>query len=1780
MKLINNRYRVKSSLKDHIIVEDVFHNDKLKYIQTYHMNKDSNLIDYFVDDFLQLSSIKHKNLVELNSFDIINNINLKEVDIGTYYTTTVDLDYVESVSILEADIDFSLNDILNIFLDLSSLVSFLHFRGIVYKVLNPENIFIRNDKSIKVMDLAMARCKIINSNYNQHMEKFIAPEILIKQTSIDKMADYYSLGRLLEYLLYEKCNFSNLKMKSFEEDYLKDIITKMTVIDPMSRNINLREYIDKIINIFNLDYTYDLINERNNILSNTKLVGRNQEIDLLMDIDKSIKNGTNSFKGILIKGQIGVGKSRLTKEISYRLKIRGRNVYNMEIDGINEIDNFNNLNIIRLLKLLIKDAPIELTIKYEVDFQEILSSLNHKGLINNSIDLNSKNRKYRLFNKMSNFIYELSKEKPMYLIIDELEKSEEVFLDFLDYLFGNPNIRNVFLVMNVDEVSLYSNSAIKERVYNWMDSNTIRSLNLDYLEEEYAGEVIKSILGISYIPKKFTTLLYKKTQGNVFYLDYIIKNLYDRGELFLHENGYWELKTKDYTNIKLPTNIIDVMKGQLSKISGDYLNVFKAMSIFESSLYKETISRMLDINIIEIDKILSKLIEERFIIEKHTDLGSKYKIYNVGLKTLVYSDLNQEEKLHLHKKASETILSLYSESLSLVMNELIYHLIRSNNSKLAIELIMNEISITDNKYSANSTNLLEQAYTILENNNTEDELKILDMLTEIYTTIGEVDKSKYYFNKLIASSKKQNNKFFLIKSKYYETDFLIKQNKLEMAGISFHQLETLSREYNKPEGIINTLIMRSKMELSQDITENIESYLMEAIYISENNKIDKYLGTIYNILGYLNYIKGNPKLAILNYEKSINLFYKSGNEVESIKPLNNMANIYSGIYDNKTKALEYYENGLKIAHKFNLIHSKTIFHNNIGETYLEIFQIDKALEYFEESKRVATNTKDFRISFLSNVNLGLIYITKAKYKRAHTIYSHLKKEFENRPIFDLEIRTQYYNFLGEFYSTFGKWEEALEYTELAIQLSKDFNIKNFLKAESRKIYIKFKSNKEFDKGQIVNLINQYKEANIESDKLEAMIFFGFISHLAGDILFSKQLIEEYDISKGNNKFEILEDISKLIRFINSPQEGEIYKMQAYIKNSNYKLYNLDIFSNMILGKIFFERKCYYESINYLLESLNLLFKYSEEIDDTEFKKTYIKTKSGDYIKELISKAISIEFNKQVKYDAYSDNELMDYRDYFNIKEILKVLTKEELNSIINKDNDNIPNSTEELLSVLVDDNIKNLDTILKYLVKETLAKSGCIISVKDKEYTKLACVNSPENWSQNISLLEQVNRNKTAIIINKNDRNYEKDKYKDFLTDNLVGIICIPNYSNKIKLEGINDRRKDFYYSENSKEFYIYLETISYFNRFDTKSLNLINNLIYLIDINIENYMLRHIANTDKLTGTLTKKHFEEKLSGVIRTFEEEKKEFSLLMIDIDDFKEVNDNLGHIKGDEVLKGVGGIILSSVRDTDLVGRYGGEEFIVALLNTTGDQGLKIAEKIRYNIEEFRLPGSNRKTTISIGLANYPTHSLFEKDLIDKADQALYYAKKRPEKNNSVIWNQNMKKYGQRADKLAGIYTGYTNTDYRNALTLVNIIDLIQAKKQIKDKTYIFLGWLIDILEAEDASLLYLDEAGNIKDSLSRSRRNLNWTQYKNFNSKLVRETFLEREGMFLIDWDYALELQTQKNIPNWQSIMIVPLIYKDIFKGIIYVSVPLEEMEFNFNNYNFVKLLCNVFVVTI
>ncbi len=310
---------------------------------------------------------------------------------------------------------------------------------------------------------------------------------------------------------------------------------------------------------------------------------------------------------------------------------------------------------------------------------------------------------------------------------------------------------------------------------------------------------------------------------------------------------------------------------------------------------------------------------------------------------------------------------------------------------------------------------------------------------------------------------------------------------------------------------------------------------------------------------------------------------------------------------------------------------------------------------------------------------------------------------------------------------------------------------------------------------------------------------------------------------------------------------------------------------------------------------------------------------------------------------------------------------------------------DEISASFMDD--RNLNTIFEHTLdgmQQVLKADISILELlADKDsavaHTKLVRGCKTFELGENI-YAKVLGRNSSILINNLSRRHGEYEKYRFLLEQGVESFLVAPLKIEKkpIGLLGIfATSRHDFTGEE----------------------LRLLTAFANHGSLIIENARLlettRRLSVTDELTGLHNFRYFRERFMDEFERARRYGHNLSLLMCDIDYFKNYNDSSGHEAGNEVLKKLAGIMAGSVRDVDLVARYGGEEFVILLAETGKDNAMVFAERLRAKIEEevflYQEKQPSHNLTITIGAASFPQDAETSEELITRADQALYSGK---------------------------------------------------------------------------------------------------------------------------------------------------------------------------------------------
>lgn len=1783
MQLLNNRYKIEGVYEKDVNgtvyeVIDLWHENNKVLLKlcdkNYHNEK---IFHSFCNDFLNITNIKYKYLLENGKFDVLNVIDNKENNKEQFFYTK---EYVEGCTLMNCYKQLTFEDILDIIRQLCDVVYYFRFRGVVYEFLYPGNIYILKDNDkvqMKLRDRASVRELKIKDSYEENSRSFIAPEFFLNQKGENLNSDIYSIGMIFKFLLEEYIDKSSEKKRidKYDKKIMFDLIDKMTQKDPHNREINLRLIIESINSVSENKYFLDFKNEREKLIFSAEIIARERELNEVLRIDKEFENRFYNKKMVAVRGESGIGKTRLLREMNFRLRMKGNFVYYVAVSEQNSLQLYP---IIKILRQMIKNCEKDLIDKYGCELVKIIPELRAINDVSPSPTLNGERERLRLYDRISNFIVDFIKNKSTYIIIDELHCCDIETLRMINYFMNNKQKCPLLFIISYNEALIEENTQVQEIIKKWETHKEVKRLDLLKFNLQETVIMIKNILGINYKPMRFGTRIMNETSGNPRHIEEIIKNLYSSGELYIDEDGLWDLETELSSNMDIPSNVDDAIKNQIDLLEENMFKVAKIVSLFRTSVSKPIISYILNIKGENLKKLINKLIEMKIIDERVEDWGYTYDFYNVQTKKYIYYSIEKTEREQLHKLVAEALEKIYKDGKKGNIDELIYHLNLSNQIDKAInytiDLAKNMEGLVGN---VQAISLWQKAMDLLEDRLDVNKLEVLVNIGRLFSLQGAIEKALDTLYQALEGAKALKEDKYILLSKNIIANILLWRNALDDAERYIIQSKKLSRKINDTEGYLEASLICNRLYFLKNQYNKIYEVSKENIKLAKSEGYYSYVGHFYNHLGVYYAYKGKLDKGRECYENSIESFDKVKNYIESTRAINNIGVIYSDHYDKVFKAMEYFEKGLKISREYNSLKNQVVFLINIGESHLCLNQYEKAKKHLLEAQRVAREVGDEVHLFGINISLGRIYLKLGELNKCLKQYKIIKEMFEKHPEQGENVE-QYYRFLSELYLTLGKWDDALESCDNLEKSTKKVKMKHI--AEYRKLIINFHRDGFLNKKLINKCISKVKSQKLFSILRKFLLEFVYISLLAGDEKYAKELLEEDEKYAKEFKTDFLDlHRSLLIAYLSEDSIDELIKLEKKAKN---KYLEIEIYINRMLGNKFRDQNKYYQAIYYYIITLELFHRTVKKISDKNIGHLYLKrynaTKLLREIEKIRNDLSTEKINNQIEVEIF-------FKEHFDLKDFEHIFNRNAFYRAVFKHFNNLEfehiDSIEQLVKQFTDNYRQNLELILKFAIRDTFASRGGLF-IHDKDKDEIRTVTSTID-SHDMGLINQVisrvkQRGNGLLIQNTS----KSEKEYVYLEDDIKALICIPILKKRelksLKLE--NDRRKKND-NLNSDEIigYIYLDSDRLFNRLNKDKYKLIETLSYLACINIENYNLKRTSSIDMLTGVYTREYFDEITKEILDKKKVEELKISVIMVDIDKFKVVNDTFGHRKGDEVLNKVGDIILNNVRSTDIVGRYGGEEFIIMLPNSDELAGKNIAENIRNKVEGAKVLGEEHPLTVSLGVSVYPKHGQSREELIEKADQALYEAKGSG-RNKSVIWSNNIEKTNKRLDRLAGIVSGNTVQDRRNVLAMVEIIDLIKQDIDKDEKIYRFLGRLIEIIEGKQGIIFTLDDNQQINNVFGREIFNEEWIENPKYNESVIKKAIRDKDGEFLIDWENIDNIDILTGTPSWQSIIVTPIVYKGKLKGILQISVPIKQKEFDYNAYNFVNTLGDIIATII
>ncbi len=1751
MEKLNDRYKIiekldESKYETNYKVVDLFGSDELLECHLIHDLKYSEILySHFIHHYLKYASLNQPNLQCARRFDTVKGCGASQIEKFNYFYI---VDHHSQLLIDYATLTFA--DKINVLQQIIKAVRYCHFRGVGCGGINCKDILIYRDFENKLQAKLKAIPTIITKHFATSKIRLTDDEDLM--TEDVKSIINLIISFLSNVPIEKEQNYHDLKLQLNELLNL----TKLTAVSIESM-IEILQKSELMTFPFDDKACYQKINFSIGIIS------RDRELRQLSDeIDKRF-DGRTTHVGAFVTGRAGIGKTRFLSEIIFRLSAKGRLVYTIDMS---EPSKQPYRFIAELIRQLIASGRVnkQLIAKYGSDLVKILPEYSDDWSVLPSMALSPKNERLKLNNRFVQFTIEACR-----LL------TPVIFIENIHYLNDNERTLLQMLLEVVSDVPVY---IVCSAIYDVFDqenyrlyrpSNDILDINLDALNEYDIEQLVRHIF---YRTKDFNYVeeaLKNISSGSPRSIEILLNYFLETKIIWVDQDRQWHCKPFEYQALDYKQKLADAYMSLLASLDKPSLMLLKWISVFNEAVDVKMLKQLLNVHVANFNDLINQLIANNYL-SRERQLSSEYiSFIDSQLKQIIYQKISEKEKIDYHRRAADMYARLANKW---QRSNYLYHLLCSEQYQQALTVAtslakeIEKLQFVDKAISLHEC-ALDIAFKL---DNKKAAIASIKRIAAIYYYKGDVENAKLQYSKLAELSKK--NGFI---TSYIDAEIKRIEIKLR-CGCAFqfesevNQLEKCAIDIDYYKGQFDLSYIKFMRCISAEDIVCAKRMMPLFTAISERDKSDYLAAKTYIVRGLIYDYEADFDNAFRCLQEAKKLLNATDNSYEMAIVENNLGVLTVEILGDLKRAKAHFRSALNHLKKSTIMIERNKYLNNLGEVQRFEGKLLESLNSHREALRISYNVQDVEEIILTLAHLIEIYSRLSKYDLA---YKHVQELFEllnqYSEVILVGLYERLYYAISLFYLKLFNKASAKHYFSKFIQSKTDYldHLSGFrMRIHQLNCQYYLANNRcdyKFQCSEIKEMINS-ATCKIEKALVREVLLDIIIDIICFD---SREAVEKllicYNQIEATNFSEILSFKQSLVEhYVNRSKElANVESHQIFHQLGDEEKLKVYI----IMGNYFALKGDYYCALRQYLEAVDNIRSVYLTLDK-RLSEDYVLQ---DELKRNLFDCINILMNKidksfEIPLDMNVAS-LLDLEPYYNLYQSDDF--KKSINRRYRKKHGVVFESLNDLLDKFDSDNETNINVALKYLTQLVFADFASLIMISaDQTISSVFEIDKNSNNNYSVLISNYVEADKPIIL--------GEDKLSSMGIYDLKKAMLIPvyaKYSEDARQQQLNRRRKQIRDYEHPQAI-LFIASYSRLNFLTDDMIQYVEQTLPILYLIIDNYNLYRSSTIDKLTGVYLRKPFEKIFLQQMEECKRMGESFSVVMLDIDHFKVVNDEYGHRKGDHVLAQIADIIVKSVRGDDAVGRYGGEEFVVLLPTASATKAYEIAERIRKNVAAADLLEDGKSVTISTGIAVYPQMGNRQNELIEKADKALYVSKNNG-RNLTTVYAREKMSEDKHFDPLAGILTGTTSRDARVMKVIVDIIALVASAKPLDQKIRFILSMIIDLLEASDASIVdFNDGLKHILYAKVNGKQKL--MQFNLSNESEFALDDYEREGYF-IQWDNIEDEAISSNRPKWFSHVQCPIIVNGEKNGSLIVRVPIAEKKYEFSDYNIVLQIARI-----
>jgi len=965
-------------------------------------------------------------------------------------------------------------------IDICNALQYAHSQGILHRDVKPENIMITEEGVAKLMDFGLAKMlgqpRQTQDGVIVGTVAYVAPEIALGKGA-DARSDLYSLGAVL----YEavtgkppfpgedpvKIIFSHIHDYPFSPDKLNpkvpnalaECIMKLLEKDPEKRCQSAADLHEVLKDVSEKSLREAIPSTHKPVLvvpsprplarKEIQLIDRVEEMNQLKEaVDRTVR-GEGGL--LFLRGEAGIGKTRLTRELGAYARLRGMNVLYGRCPALLTMTGIPPYILwSEVIKDYLQASTAEQLYRvigfYPAEVSKMVPELGQRlRAIPQSIQIDPEHERDRLFEAVSQFITNVSKEAPLLVVLDDLQWTDQSSLLLMHYLARGVSRERLLLVGAYRDNEVDEKHPLSPVLAELNRERLLQSVLLKRMSSSDVAEMIKQILEQDDVPQEFCQLAYQKIGGNPFFVEEVIKSLMEQG-LITREGNRW--KIKEISRIEFPETIKGVVKARINRLDEECRSILTAASFLGYDFSLEAIRAVTGFEENKLLELLENILKTGQIRERAVRGEVAYSFADAIVRDVVHEEVSLSKHGRTHQVVGCALEVVYAEKIGDHLAELAYQFLEGNDKQRALGYFLKAGEKAVKVYAhGEASTYFRSALSLLEEMESEPQQKgyVLEKLGDAREALGDHDASMKHWNEALSIWRKldEKEKGAGIHRKMANVLLWVMDDK---ENAEKHCQEALSLLEALPESVELASLYsdRAWMQWYVGDFDAARSSAEKAIELAEQLDAKDIVAHSYSRLGVVLRAKGEAKKAIDCHEKALKIALDNNCLKEAVMAYNALAislpmtewrrsqecfekgrelakkvgdiwyqsrigaNLASRMIVGGEigKALPLVEENLALARKAGQLSNISYGLTTFGYVHFVLGEYDKAEQYFQESWSIAERSKNFQQMSVSMAAFGWMCLSKEEYAKAaewlERLSVHMKKagaetEFSEQP---------------------------------------------------------------------------------------------------------------------------------------------------------------------------------------------------------------------------------------------------------------------------------------------------------------------------------------------------------------------------------------------------------------------------------------------------------------------------------------------------------------------------------------------------------------------------------------------------------------------------------------------------------------------------------------------------------------------------------------------------------------------------------------------------------------